>query len=587
MAIRLKNQFIQKMKSDFNLYLYKERAKNSSDHALVRLISHIGHASITIFLIWKLVPHDSLIIWYLGSLLLSTVFFFLQKSLSPSKSFYSKKKWAITNITGAFATSFYWGLAPALFFISDNTLFIVFIVALYAGYISGALAVNSSYKYSFIAFAVGISIPFITRLLYEGGSLNNTIAGLCVFYILMLTHVSHNMHKQFIKSVENQYNNEILIKELAGKKTIIEKAITSKDKFFASASHDLRQPLNAISLFTDALKPLQSTEKGNEILAKIRQSLNGINGMLHALLDISRLDADNIENKPQHVAVKQILDQLHEEYRHNRKKLTIQAVSSIHTTAYVDPILLYRILNNLLDNAVKYTNSGQITITSKDMSNDSIQVTVEDTGIGIAEDKISTIFEEFQQLNNPERDREKGLGLGLSIVKRICEIADIELDMQSQIGIGTQVYLTLQRGAALAETQIEKNQPHNNLLLKDKFILVIDDEKHILDGMNYLLSSYGCEVITAESAQLALEKLLQQPKIPDLIISDLRLRNELTGIQAIDAIRDEYNIEIPALLVTGDTSSDLISKSHADQYDTLYKPIDPDDLKLKIQSLVC
>ena len=572
------------MNTDFNNYLFEERAKYSAEHAKARFVSQVGMACITTGLLWLVIPHYVLFFWFLISIFLSVCMVFIQTSLVPTNPNFTQQRWSFATVVCSTIIGFFWSLAPSILFVSDNTLFIVFVMSLYAGYISGSLSVNSAYKFSFNGFSIAISLPLITRLLYEGGIVYNTVAGLMLFYVAMLTYVMHNMHKQFISTVKIQYKNERLVQELAAEKNVVENAVAAKDKFLAAASHDLRQPLNAISLFTDALKPLQTDEQGRDILVKVRQCLNGLNGMLHGMLDISRLDAEGVDNNPKHIDLKPVLEQLCEEYQLNTKRLSITANIADSTIAFVDQTILNRVLHNLLDNAVKYTHKGHITL-SAHQANRVVNLIIQDTGIGIPEDKIDTIFDEFQQLNNPERDREKGLGLGLAIVKRLCKIANIKINLHSKLNEGTRVSLQLLPGAEQKQS-IQADTASFDASLINKFVLVIDDEKHILDGMQYLLSSYGCTVLQAESLSNALDKLKQQTAVPDMIISDLRLRKGLSGIDAIEGIHEEFNKAIPALLVTGDTAPDKISEVELQKFDTLYKPINSDQLKLKMIELI-
>ena len=488
------------MKSNFNHYLFQERSKLFAENLRVKLISNVMHSSITTALVGKMVAHSPLLIWLAFYITLSIGIFLFQKLFVTQKPYFNEKRWVIAQVACNFSTGFFWSLMPFFLFVPDNTFFIVCIMTLYAGYIAGSLSVNFSYKVTFIAFSIGASAPLLTRLLFEGGALYNSMAFLIVFFIAMLSYVSMNMHKLFLKSVEIQYENIQLVEKLAEEKAAVEKAVAAKNQFLAAASHDLRQPLNAISLFVDALKPLQTEPQGKRIISKIRQSLNGLNSMLHALLDISRLDAKVINNTSKHIHLQTLVKQLCEEYSHNAKGIKVINEITDDIIAFVDPTILYRILSNLLDNSVKYSNDGEITIFTSEHSDGFITLTVKDNGIGIPKEKIALVFDEFQQLNNPERDREKGLGLGLSIVKRLCHIADISLDITSEINQGTEVYMQLREGVNTAMDADETEDQHNNItILKDKNILVIDDEKHTLEGMQYLLSSYGCNVTASES----------------------------------------------------------------------------------------
>ncbi len=570
------------MDSNFRLYLYHERANSLADHAKARVIGQSINSVLTFLVLRSLGVDDLIFVWLAIALASSIIMFFVTKALVPHKNIFTIQRWRIANMACAFCVGFTWSLAPATFFLHESVFFYVVIVSIYSGYVASSLAVSSIYRYSFVAFSLGITIPFVFRLFYEGGFDNNAIAVLMIHFIIMMAAVSTNMHKQFIKSVAIQYENERLIDQLDHEKNLAQAAVSSKDKFLAAASHDLRQPLNAIGLFSEALVPLQSETKGKQIVVKIRQSLTGLNRMLNALLDISRLDSDTVVNNPKHLVLHTIVNQLAEEYRHNAKKIPITIDLPSDVIVYADPTILYRILNNLLDNAIKYSNEGQINIECELSKTNLVYVKIIDSGIGIPEDKISIVFDEFHQLNNPERDREKGLGLGLAIVKRLCGIANIELNIESELNVGTEVKLALPQGLAKPNEHEDIQEPV--VSLKAKYILVIDDEKNILEGMQYLLTSYGCDVVTADSQSNALVTLRQRNSVPDLIISDLRLREGLTGIDAIDAIRDEYNCDIPALLITGDTAPDKIIE--AQQYSTLYKPVEPEELKLRINQLL-
>jgi len=571
------------MKNDFDIFLGRERAKHSSKHSLTSLIAEVLVACFTVTVIWRMFPHGPLLAWLAATIIVSAFSFWTQKILTPEKPYYTPTRWRWTITSISTLTGFAWGMLPVLFFAEDNITYLVLIVALYTGYISGAQAVTFTFQPSFIGFTLGITIPFAGRMFYQGGELYNAIGGLSIFYIVMLIYVSKNTNKLFLESARAEYEHTLLVKDLAREKVATEKAMAAKDRFLASASHDLRQPLNAISLFVDALRPLQTKELGNEIVDKIRQSLKGLNGMLHSLLDISRLDADVVENLPRHISLNTLVSQLCDEYRGKAPHLDINCHIEQETIVLADPTILYRIVRNLIDNAVKYTPQGQINIHAQALGQYRLHLSVQDTGVGIPADKITTIFDEFEQLNNPERNREKGLGLGLAIVKRLCKIAGINIKVESTVGEGTIATLKLSTGsrhASLHEPMI------SNIDLNGKLALVVDDEPDILIGMRHLLSGWGCKVITCESLAQALEELSDQPRRPDFIISDLRLRGNEQGTDVIDAIRHEYNKDIPAVIVTGDTAPDRVANMQDSGLTVIYKPMEPDELKTQLGLLL-
>jgi CheY-like chemotaxis protein/anti-sigma regulatory factor (Ser/Thr protein kinase) len=305
--------------------------------------------------------------------------------------------------------------------------------------------------------------------------------------------------------------------------------------------------------------------------------------MLHSLLDISRLDADVIENQPKHIALQTLVDQLCDEYQEKAPHLNIICDIEQQITVFVDPTILYRVVRNLIDNAVKYTSQGEIKIVANVVADDMVELIISDTGIGIPEDKITTVFGEFEQLNNPERNREKGLGLGLAIVRRLCSIAAIEIELNSRLGEGTVVTIQL---ATAQQQKIVKPTLPASVELRGKLALVIDEEHDILFGMQKLLSGWGCDVIVSDSLQQAIDRLSQHGGVPDFIVSDLRLRESQRGDDAIDAIREEFNLDIPAIVVTGDTAPHRVAALKESGLAVLYKPIEPRDLKEQLDLLL-
>ncbi|RBP53781.1 ATP-binding response regulator [Arenicella xantha] len=563
------------MQNDFNLYLAEERAKNTAEHATVSFLSEVGQAVLTVGLIWKIFPAKQLLLWLVASVVISSIAFRFHKTMTPSMPQFSPQRWQRAVTGSSFCVGFIWGMIPVLFFAPGDITYLAFILALYTGYVSGALAVTFTHQPSFISFTLGITLPFAGRMFYEADVLYSTIGALAIFYVSMLIYVSKNMNSLFIRSTQSQYNNARLLRELAREKEAVEQAVASKDRFLASASHDLRQPLNAISLFVDALGPVQTKPLGHEILDKIRTSLKGLNGMLHSLLDISRLDAKAIDIIPKHVSLTTLVAQLCDEYAAKAGRIEIHNQIDEEIIVFVDPTVLYRVVRNLIDNAVKYTNEGSVTLSASKLD-DHISLCIEDTGIGIPSEKIDSVFDEFEQLNNPERNREKGLGLGLAIVKRLCNIAKIGISLHSEYGHGTTVTLKIRSGLGVnieGDLAIKEND------LSGQLVVVIDDEQAILDGMQLVLSSWNCDVIIGESFESVNQLLTQQNKMPDLIISDLRLKDKARGTDVIEAIREEYNSDIPAILVTGDTAPENISEVRASGLSVIYKPVDLHELQ--------
>jgi CheY-like chemotaxis protein/anti-sigma regulatory factor (Ser/Thr protein kinase) len=248
-------------------------------------------------------------------------------------------------------------------------------------------------------------------------------------------------------------------------------------------------------------------------------------------------------------------------------------------------VLLERIMRNLVANAVRYTDRGRVILGARRTA-DAVRIEVWDSGRGIPKDKHREIFQEFRQLDNPQRDRRKGLGLGLAIVERLVKLLDHPLELRSQLGKGSVFAVTVPRGRreefvpGEADGQIVVDRDVANSL-----ILVIDDEPDVRDSMLALLGKWRCEVIAAESCNAMLEKLVSIKRMPDLIVSDYRLKGEENGIEVIARLREEFNAQVPALLITGDTGIEQLREAEESGLHVLHKPLNPSRLRALIANM--
>jgi two-component system, sensor histidine kinase len=258
------------------------------------------------------------------------------------------------------------------------------------------------------------------------------------------------------------------------------------------------------------------------------------------------------------------------------------------TAVYVrsDVSLLSRIIRNLLTNAISYTDRGGVVLGCR-RSGDAVRIEVWDSGRGIPSDRHEEIFREFSQLENPERDRRKGLGLGLAIVHRLARLLGHSVELRSEVGKGSVFSITVPRG--VAEDCVPIDAPPETTTAFDlahALVLVVDDEAAVQDGMAAVLRRWGCDVLTSGSGEEMLAKLAGVGKLPDLIVSDYRLRGAENGIQVVELLRGEFNAEIPALLVTGDTAPDRLRDAEASGLPILHKPVNPARLRTLIANLL-
>lgn len=409
------------------------------------------------------------------------------------------------------------------------------------------------------------------------------LSSFLIFMNYALLSISKEINHLFRNSVEMRQKYADINHRLSETLGESQAANAAKTRFLAAASHDLRQPVHTLSLLTAALISRNATSDNNderitEITSTMDKALHSLAVQLDSLLDISKLDAGIITPNMSDTDVTATVRRLKSEFLPfaTEKGLTIQVETPDRASAYTDPTLLERLLRNLLANAIKYTEAGGVVIGV--WCEDDVIVSVKDTGIGIAKDQQKLVFEEFYQVDNPHRDRSKGLGLGLSIVSRLCTLLDIRLTLRSAMGHGTEFLLHLNRGSdTVAITSADKPSYSFNRLR----VLVLDDEADILLATQVYLEALDCVVLPAETIEEALQ--IAKTDSPELAIVDLRLRDHTSGIDALQGIRSIHP-NIPAIMVTGDTAPDRLQEASKARAKLLHKPIYSEQLQTAIRN---
>lgn len=364
-----------------------------------------------------------------------------------------------------------------------------------------------------------------------------------------------------------------------------EQANSARTRFFAAASHDLRQPLHAISLYLPLLEKQVKTAKGRDMVAAVENSADAMRALLNSILDISRLDAGVIEPRIVPVSLLEIFDQLGMEFapQAEGKSLELRVMPADYWVMS-DPSLLERILRNLLSNAIAYTPSGKILLGAR-RAGDEIRIEIWDSGIGIPQESLAHVFEEFYQENNPERDRSRGLGLGLAIIDKLAQLMEHPLDVRSWPGRGSVFSIAAQRCAEPAHPV--KVLPREAAVdLTGRIAVLVDDDIPVLEGSREMLIEWGLEVIDAESIAQAVEKLDHAGCVPDVILADLRLRKNETGLQAVKEIRKAVAAPVPAIIITGDTDPERIRQAADSDCTLMHKPVKPEILRTAICGII-
>ena len=357
--------------------------------------------------------------------------------------------------------------------------------------------------------------------------------------------------------------------ELVAANAEAKKANTDKSRFLAAASHDLRQPLLALSLYVSLLKTGNSSANGN-LPVKIKECVASLNEMLTDLLDISKLDAGVLKPRPTDFDVDDLLTTLISVHsaEADLKGLNLY-VRCAGAVARTDPHLLQRILGNLVANAVRYTDKGGILVACR-RHQGKLWVEVWDTGIGIPEDKTGIIFEEFRQLGDDARSR--GSGLGLSIVAKTAALLGLQIRVRSRPGRGSMFAVELPPGRSSNLQQLPITRP----IARPLRIGVVEDNAMVLEALVLALDGSGHEVVAARNGRAFLERLEQ--RAPDIVISDYRLGAGETGFDVIAAAKDQFGNDLPAAIVTGDTDPALVRIMADRGIAMFYKPLDIETL---------
>ncbi|MFT3714140.1 MAG: hybrid sensor histidine kinase/response regulator [Archangium sp.] len=515
-------------------------------------------------LLWVRVPGPLVIAWTVGHLALVAGWVLGDSAYRrrPTRDVLRWETWARVFATLSAAM---WGIAALLFFDERDFETTAFLMVFYAG-ICVVCAVAFSASWSVVVpVTLAVVLPLALRAVASGHSTFMLLGLGQLTYLALILVASRRHHQSLRRATELQFKNEELLAE--------------KTRFLAAASHDLRQPLHALNLFTELLEEKSSDAQQRQFIERIHASSRALNGLLDGLLEMSRIDSEALKPQRRHFAVNALLHELADETREHatRKGLEFELhVPSDEVIIDSDPELLARVVRNLLSNAVRYSDSGTIQLSLRSGP----QLSVCDQGRGIAPQHQARVFEAFFQVGNPERDRERGLGLGLSIVRGLCQALGhrVTLISQPQRERGTEFTIDLPAGLAERVERTREPAPPTRGFHGAR-VLVIDDEAEVRSGMHALLSSWGCEPICVAS----LKETMAVTTAPAALICDSRLPDQITGVMALEQLEARFG-PLKAIFVTGDTAPDQIRALKDTGRVVLFKPVSPGKLRAALSA---
>ena len=532
------------------------------------------------FNLWHALPESTLVLWIalvLASSASLAVLWWLYRRQQPDEA--QRARWGHYFVFSGLSIGCIWGAAGVFFFPQvalEHQLFIALLLSV------AAATCQASTSVWWPAFYVGF-IPILAPMTIISLSQSDpslvTIGVLSVTFMIMVGIFGYNLQSSIVSSLRLGFEKEALVAELREKRQEAEQASLDKSRFLAAASHDLRQPLQALGLFVEALENRVSGAETVRLVDRIGASLRVLDDMFHSLLDLSKLDAGVVQPNIQPLALQTLVDRLLTEFlpMAEARGLRLEADPTPAIVAS-DAILLERILRNLLSNAIRHTASGQVRIRCSQQGA-CYRIEIHDTGPGIPGADRDRIFQEYYQLANPERDRNKGLGLGLAIVKRLCTLLDHPLDVESARGQGSVFSVSVPLSQQCPDTS-EQDSSHLAIpTFSGQHALLIEDDAIVRDATRQLLSDWGIKVSTYEDGDHLLASTRALSETPDFIITDYRLPGSHTGVELVQKIRQCCHQSIPAVIVSGDTAAHSLREAQDSGCTLLHKPVRPAQLR--------
>ncbi len=442
-----------------------------------------------------------------------------------------------------------------------------------------SVATTSGYRSLFLAYAVPTLVPLAAAWAFlhpdQGSHLARLGVGVLILvFMVFLVGIAKQTQQTFVEASRYRYSETLLTQDLRAALERADESNRAKTQFLAAASHDLRQPIHSINVLVAALQMRPLDARSAEIVKLLVSVNQSLSSQLDSLLDISKLDAGVVHPRLDDHGLDEILRRLATGAAGVAAERGLGFEPSIEPglTVHTDAGLLSRVVSNLIDNAIKFTPRGGNVSLRLERRDGHAVITVADSGIGIAQAEREHVFREFYQVGNVERDRAKGLGLGLSIVRRLCALLGVSLHLDSQLGRGTTFTLRLPE---VASSRVAARQQGMATELEAMSILVVDDEAVVRQSMDMLLSELGCTVRLASNVDEA-ARVAQHHAI-DLILSDHRLGGATTGVDAIRAVR-ALHPKARAALITGDTAPERLREAKASGLALLHKPVTLDAL---------
>ena len=544
------------------------------------LLASLATALGTLWVMARVTEPEAITVWLVAHALVVAGVYLTVRSIAPFAD--PARRAARKLIACMAAMGLSWGSLGYVVLYWGTPESVIYAIGIVSTVSSGALGLGAPLYRAYVTY-LGCAVGGVmVAVALAGGPVMWPALFLTSVYFALTGLQARTADRATRRSIALKLENDRLVNQLRAEsqralaaQEAAEQADRDKSRFLAAASHDLRQPLHAMGLFLESLQRSPLNDHQRTVLGHAHAASGAAAEMLTTLLDYSRLEAGVVKVRPDAFAVQPLLTALEQEFGVQADTAgLVYRTRETSAAAFADRSLVGLVMHNFISNALRYTARGGVLIACRTRGK-RLALEVWDTGAGIPQSQWDNIFKEFHQLGNPERDRRKGLGLGLAIVQRLAREMKTSVEVLSHPGRGSVFRLWLDRWQGALEDDTTPAPDAGSL--RGLKVLAIDDDEAVRTGMQSLLHSWGCLCITAESSADALECL--EDITPDLIITDFRLRHEETGKQVLQALRAYLGTPVPAIILTGDTSPQRLRDAQSTSALLLHKPVSTGQLR--------
>jgi len=566
----------------------------------------VGHTGLSLLVAagtWLAAPPTRVLTWLAWMLILGLIFLlglwaFHQRIQRPDISAAVLSQWKTANLWMVTLPGLGWGSIGFLF-VPGAQVNNLMVMTSFAGALAYSAVSNAHDMRGFIVSVTLACVVLLSQIPAAFGDQAWVVMGMTLLYLSVMIWVARNAHLTLIESIQLRLANEILAQKNATNAARAEQANRDKSEFLAAASHDLRQPVHALLLLIEAYRQQVPAAAQHPLILNIAAAGQSIGSLFNALMELSRLESGMEQPVSAMFDLSESKTRLLARVRPEADHKNVQVRSHIsrramHLNLFTDKLLLERILGNLLSNAVRYTERGGVLLSLRPAhGGDGYWLEVWDTGLGIAAADQTRVFDPYVQIANRERDRTKGLGLGLAIVRHACELLGVKLTLQSHLGRGSCFRLHLP--AALCNCAPELDcakaalftpaviQPSEWLL--GRRLLLVDDDPMIQRAMQALLSSWGMDLRCTSTGDTTAMQVCGTDWQPDCVLCDFRLPGPLDGIEMLDYLQEQHPKAV-GILQTGELVQTVQARAEEAGYLVLFKPVDAAVLAATLSSVL-